>query len=252
MKKTYYRVMKSVVGATLLSACGHALADDLTNDNDTLGHWHMDSLTDGIVVDDNGTSRLARDLTANGGVTPESPGYDGLYGALRFDGSFGASIGASNIWPTGKNEGFALDMRFKLDEVTGGKLAYTQGFSIELGNSGNSTTRVRMIVYGEASTWYVDSNWDEIEKNTWHHLQVGLDDDLRVTLKLDGNDLSYQTTGQAVAMKTATNGWFTMGRSVDGIIDEVKLSKFSSIPEPSTLGMLMTIGILFVARRPRR
>ena len=106
-----------------------------------------------------------------------------------------------------------------------------------------------MTVYGKDSEWSVSSAWDEIEAGTWHHLQVGLDPDLKVTLKLDGNDIISQTIGSPNAMKTATNGWFTMGRYVDGIIDEVKLS---SVPEPSTLGMLMTIGILFVARRPRR
>jgi len=141
-------------------------------------------------------------------------------------------------------------MRFKLDAVTGGRLAYTQGFSIDLGDSHNDSTRVRMTVYGESSDWSVSSDWDEIEAGTWHRLQVGLDPDLTVTLKLDGNDIISETIGSPNAMKTATNGWFTMGRSVDGIIDEVKLSKFSSIPEPSTLGMLMTIGILFVARHP--
>jgi|GEM_PF-2976514 len=257
MKKTFYRVMKSVVGATLLSACGHALADDLTDDNDTLGLWHMDSLTDGIVVDDNATSRPDRDLTANDGVTLESPGYDASGGALRFDGSFEANIAASNVWPMGDTEGFVLDMRFKLDEVTGGKLAYTQGFLIDLGDSHNNSTRVRMTVYGESSEWSVSSNWDKIEKDTWHRLQAGFEPDdsdsgFKVALMLDGNDIISETSGSPIAMKTATNGWFTMGRYVDGIIDEVKLSKFSSVPEPSTLGMLMTIGILFVARRPRR
>lgn len=256
MKKTFYRVMKSVVAATLLSACGHALADDLTDDNDTLGLWHMDSL-DGIVEDDNATSRPARDLTANGGVTLVSPGYDESGGALRFDGSFEANIGASNVWPIGDTEGFVLDMRFKLDEVTGGKLAYTQGFSIDLGDSHNDSTRVRMTVYGESSEWSVSSNWDEIKKDTWHRLQAGFEQDdsdsgFKVTLMLDGNDIIHETTGSPIAMKTATNGWFTMGRSVDGLIDEVKLSEFSSIPEPTILGMLITIGILFVARRRRR
>jgi hypothetical protein len=248
MKKNI--TLRAVVVAALLSGFGiPCFASLLTDDADTLGLWHMDTLAGTLVEDDDSYSGGARgnDLTAYGTVTLASPGHDGTGGALDFAGGSGDKAGRNGVWPLGDIDGFVLDLWFNVDKVSGvQKIAYTHGFSIDLGNSGSATTRVGMTVYGGTGTWWYNSGWDKVTAGQWYHLQAGLDADSNPTLMLDGVEVGT-VAGTPNAIRTSSNGWLTVGQSLDGRIDEVKISQ---IPEPATIGLMGCAGIgLFVARR---
>ena len=251
MRKQLYRMMKLGVAATLSLACSDAFAATLTDDANTIGLWHMDSLDSMIVVDDDSYSGGARgnDLTAYGTVSLVTFGHDGTGGALDFAGGSGDKLTANGIWPLGDIPGFFLDLRFQLDAVSGNQIiAKSAGFAITLGDSGDADTRIRMVIYGEDSNWYVDTAWDAVATGQWYHLQAGLDGALNPTLMLDGVEVGT-ISGTPNAIQDSASGWFDIGQYVDGRIDEVQLS---SIPEPSALSLSIAIGLLVACRRTRR
>ena len=84
-----------------------------------------------------------------------------------------------------------------------------------------------MTVYGGSGTWYVNSAWNLITTNQWYHLQAGVDADSNPTLMLDGVEVGTISGATPNAIRTSNNGWFTVGQSVDGRIDEVHLRSAS-------------------------
>jgi hypothetical protein len=220
----------------------------LADDSSTVGLWHMDSSSSGIVLDDD-SSNPARNNNlsiSNGAVI--TTGSQGIYGeALSFDGT---NDFATAAWNGGSS--FILDGWFKPGNITAFSPARTafQMYRVAVLNFRGGG--LRFAAYNNAATpASTEIIVAGVANNTWCHVIASVDVAGAMALFVYNADGSL--LGSAVGNTPGIGGLHldfprtmyigaaggTVGGTATtpyvGLIEDLKVS---NVPEPATLALL--------------
>ncbi len=120
------------------------------------------------------------------------------------------------------------------------------------------------IAYGNSSGFPALDSTTVLADNTFHHFAATLDGtDMRIYVDgiLDGT-ASYSGTPMGTGQEIRLGRHFSLTRQYNGLLDDVRIYNnalsgsqvlaLTSVPEPSSIGYLLFVGIGIAARRKRK
>jgi len=243
--------MKKYMLILLLIIAGVCNAVPLSDNSCTVGLWHMDSASSGIVADDD-SSNTGRDnnLTLVGASL--TTGSGGIYGeAVSYDGSDYSTAS----WKGGTS--FVLDGWFQPDDFSSStsKTAFCIYHVAQITFRSNN---LYFYAYNTGSTATALSVLN-LSADTWYHVIATVDESGAMTLNVFSEDGSL--IGSSTGNTSGVGGFHVDTRTMyigaagvssgvaasayTGLIDDLRIS---TVPEPATLA-LFGIGCLLLRKK---